>query len=247
MNAYRKPCSCVLRYAEWSKKSFKCGISIFWPVTLTPPPVDLTRLLLLVRCLLVDFEWCVPLLLFDKLWLFVELFVTFVELLVKDSDTSRLDNNDLSLNDNFSVVSSRKLLGEFTVVWVGCSVGVNVVSDEFPSDKVSAVAEWTSVVATRPKMLVVLCNEVFLESRRQKRKQLPINSKVFAWELRSGLSALKVFWGDLIFEQNFKRSERKFRVGLLIRCFQVLLQARCFWEPYSFMRSQKYSKLSNKI
>lgn len=42
-------------------------------------------------------------------------------------------------------------------------------------------------------MLVVLCNEVFLESRRQKRKQLPINSKVFAWELRSGLSALKVF------------------------------------------------------
>jgi hypothetical protein len=162
--AYRKPCSCFLRYAEWSKKSFKCGISIFCPVTRTPPPDDLTMLLLLVRCLFVDFEWCVLLLLFDKLWLFVELFVTIVELLVRDSDTSRLGNNDLSVNDNFSVISSGKLLGEFTVVWVD-SFGANVVNVEVPSDKVSAVVEWGTVAAMRPKLLSVWCNEeLFLES-----------------------------------------------------------------------------------
>lgn len=66
--------------------------------------------------------------------------VTIVELLVKDSDTSRLDNNDLSVNDNFSVVSSRKLLGELAVVCFS-SVAVTVVNVGLPSDNASAVVE----------------------------------------------------------------------------------------------------------
>lgn len=162
---HRKPCSCSLRYAEWSKKSFNCGISIFCPLTLTPPPDDLTKLLLLVRCLFVDFTWCVLLLLFDKLWLFVELFVTIVELLVRDSDTSRLGNNDLLVNDNFSVVSSGELLGELSVACIS-SVTVIVVNVGFSSDKTSAVVvvKLTSVVAMRPELFVVLCNEEILES-----------------------------------------------------------------------------------
>lgn len=60
------------------------------------------------------------------------------ELLVSDSDTSRLDN-DLLVNDNFSVVSSGKLLGEFAVVCAS-SVTVTVVKVELSSDKISAVA-----------------------------------------------------------------------------------------------------------
>lgn len=60
------------------------------------------------------------------------------ELLVSDSDTSRLDN-DLLVNDNFSVVSSGKLLGEFAVVFAS-SVAVTVVKVELSSDKISAVA-----------------------------------------------------------------------------------------------------------
>lgn len=59
------------------------------------------------------------------------------ELLVSDSDTSRLAN-DLLVNDNFSVVSSGKLLGEFAVVCAS-SVTVTVVKVELSSDKISAV------------------------------------------------------------------------------------------------------------
>lgn len=166
MIAHRKPCSCVLRYTEWSKKSFNCGISIFCPLTRTPPPDDFAMLLLFVRCLLVDFGWCVPpLLLFDELWLFAEL---FVELLVSDSDTSRLGCKDLLVNDNFSVVSSSRLLGGFTVVWV-CSFGINVVSNEFPSATTSAVVTCDSVVAMRPVSVVVRGSEIFLESETVRR------------------------------------------------------------------------------
>lgn len=78
------------------------------------------------------------LLLLDKLEFFVELLgEMIVELLVSDSDTSRLDN-DLLVNDNFSVVSSGKLLGEFAVVCAS-SVTVTVVKVELSSDKISAV------------------------------------------------------------------------------------------------------------
>lgn len=108
-----------------------------------------------------DFDWCVLLLLFEKLGLFVE---WFVELLVKDSDTSRLDNNDLLVNDNFSVVSSRKLLGEFAVV-CACSVTARVVNVELSSDKISAFGvDGATVGAMRLELLVVLYNEVVLES-----------------------------------------------------------------------------------
>lgn len=75
-----------------------------------------------------------------------------MELLVSDSDTSRLGCNDLLVNDNFSVVSSRRLLGEFTVVWI-CSVGTDVVSDELSSDAITVVV--TSTVAMRPTSVVV--------------------------------------------------------------------------------------------
>lgn len=168
---HRKPCSCFLRYAEWSKKSFRCGISIFCPLIRKPPSfVDFPRLLLLAFCLL-DFEWCVPLLLLDKLRLLVELFV--VTIAVWDSDTSRLDN-DLLVNDNFSVVDSRKLLGEFkfAVVCV-CSVAVTIVRVELPSDKSSAVVwEASLVTATTLKLfVVVLTNEVILESENTERKR----------------------------------------------------------------------------
>lgn len=60
------------------------------------------------------------------------------ELLVSDSDTSRL-GNDLLVSDNFSVVSSGKLLGGFAVVFAS-SVTVTVVKVELSSDKISAVA-----------------------------------------------------------------------------------------------------------
>jgi hypothetical protein len=92
---------------------------------------------------------------------------TIVELLVSDSDTSRLDNNDLLVNDNFSVVSSRKLLGDFTAAVV--TVGVKfVVNDEIPSDKsFTVVVEWGSVAADgSPKLLVVWSNDVFIESEK---------------------------------------------------------------------------------
>lgn len=167
---YRKPCSCVLRYTEWSKKSFRCGISIFCPLILTPPPDTLFILLLFVRCLLlVDFEWNDVL--FVRLWLFVVLLVTIVELLVRDSDTSRLNNNDLLVNDNFSVVNSSRLLGELAVVWLS-SDAVTVVKVELTSDKFSVAVEWTSfAVAVGPKLLVVLCNVEWLRTRIKKMEE----------------------------------------------------------------------------
>ena len=94
---------------------------------------------------------------------------TIVELLVKDSDTSRLDNNDLLVNDNFSVVSSRKLLGEFSAAVVTVDVKV-VAADELPTDKSCAVVEWASV-AGRPKLFVIWSNDVFLESREIKKEE----------------------------------------------------------------------------
>lgn len=172
---YRNPCSCFLRYAEWSKKSFKCGISIFCPLTRTPPSFDdLTKLLLFIRCLFVDFGWWVLLLVRLE---FVEFLGEMIaELLVSDSDTSRLDN-DLLVNDNFSVVSSGTLLGELAVVCAS-SLAVTVVKVELSSDKISAVA-WTVAASERLKLLVVvvLCNEVILESGKQ--KEAKSGGKVF--------------------------------------------------------------------
>jgi hypothetical protein len=84
------------------------------------------------------------------------------ELLVRDSDTSRLDNNDLLVNDNFSVVSSRKLLGEITAAVD--TVGVRVVAnDELPSDKGSGVVGWASVDVGL-KLFVIWSSEEFFVS-----------------------------------------------------------------------------------
>lgn len=127
---HRKPCSCFFRYSEWSKKLFNCGISIFCPLTRIPPPLLLcvfTRLLLLPRSF-VAFEWCT-----------VELFDIRGLLLSSGLDDAVAGSmwaeslvtfesaSDLFDNDNFSVVNSRKLLGELVVAsrrfsWVSLKV-----------------------------------------------------------------------------------------------------------------------------
>lgn len=105
------------------------------------------------------------------------MFVTIVELLVRDSDTSRLGNNDLLVNDNFSVVSSGELLGELAVASNNSTIVVVVIVG-FPSDKTSAVVvvvivvEYAaSVVAMKLELFVVLCNEVILESEKENKKR----------------------------------------------------------------------------
>lgn len=79
------------------------------------------------------------------------------ELIVRDSETSRLDNIDLLGNDNFSVVNSRRLLGEFAVVCV-CSENLEL---ELRSDKLCIEVGSASVATTRPERL---SNVVVLKS-----------------------------------------------------------------------------------
>lgn len=133
-----------------------------------------------------------PLLLADKLRLFVELFVvTIAELLVSDSDTSRLDNNDLLVSDNFSVVCSATLLGGLAVAGV-CSVAVTVLEVELKSDKSAAVVRKASVEASQSKPLVVVfSNEVVLESAENKKK--PKGGWKFSLNFLGFLSRKKFF------------------------------------------------------
>jgi hypothetical protein len=96
-------------------------------------------------------------------------FETFAELLVRDSDTSRLDNNDLLVNDNFSVVSSRKLFGEITAaVVVDVRVAANV---ELLSDENSGVIVWSSVTVGLKLFVIWSSEEFFVSAGKIKRKK----------------------------------------------------------------------------
>lgn len=81
------------------------------------------------------------------------------------SDTIPFDK-DLLVNDNFSVVSSGKLLAvEFMVDW-GCFCTVAVVKLELSSDNVSTFIGVDSMSSNRSKLLVgVLSNEIIWKSK----------------------------------------------------------------------------------